>query len=257
MKSENSRLLAGVSIMASTAFALAAFSLVWLSPREASTAKAQSENVKPSQITVRGSGSISVKPDTLVMTVGASIQDATVKAAQTQVTAVIDAIEAKLKAADVEEKDYKTIQYNVEPVMDYGSSPEKGGAGTPKLVGFRIVNMLEVTLRDTSKAPELLDQLTSAGVNTIYNISYTFADADSLSKQAYDKAVKDAEERATRLAGLSNMTLGRIISVTEPSANQPGIIYGEMGKGAGGGGVFPGQQNIQIDVIVSYEATAK
>ena len=28
-------------------------------------------------------------------------------------------------------------------------------------------------------------------------------------------------------------------------------------EGAAGGGVFPGQQNIQIDVIVSYEATPK
>ena len=258
MKSGNNRLLAGVSIMASTALVLAAFSLVWLSPREAATAKAQADTPKPSQITVRGSGSISVKPDTLVMTVGASIQDTTVKAAQTQVTAIIDAIEAKLKAAGVAEKDYKTVQYGVEPVMDYGSSPEKGGAGTPKLIGFRVINMLEVTLRDITKATDLLDQLTTSGVNTIYNISYTLADADSLSKQAYDKAVKDAEERATRLAGLSNMNLGRIISVTEPSANQPGILYGEMGKGAAaGGGVFPGQQNLQIDVIVSYEATAK
>ena len=256
MKSDNSRLLAGISIMASTALVLAAFSVVWLSPRDASTAKAQ-DGAKPSQITVRGTGSISVKPDTLVMTVGASIQDNTVKAAQAQVTTVMDAIVAKLKAAGVAEKDYKTVQYNVEPVMDYGSNPEKGGAGAPKLVGFRVVNMLEVTLRDTSKAPDLLDELTSAGVNTIYNISYTFADADALSRQAYDQAVRDAGERAARLAGLSNMNLGRIISVTEPSANQPGILYGDMGKGAAGGGVFPGQQNIQIDVIVSYEATAK
>ena len=256
MKSGNSRLLAGISIMASVALVLAAFSVVWLSPREASPAQAQ-DNVKPSQITVRGTGSISVKPDTLIMTVGVSIQESTVKAAQAKVTSSIDDIVAKIKAAGVAEKDYKTVQYNVEPVMDYGNSPERGGAGTPKLVGFRVVNMLEVTLRDTTKAPELLDELTSAGVNTIYNISYTFADADALSKQAYDQAVRDASERATRLAGLSNMTLGRIISVTEPSANQPGIIYGDMGKGAAGGGVFPGQQNIQIDVIVSYEATAK
>ena len=256
MKSENSRLLAGISIMASTALVLAAFSVVWLSPREASTAKAQADSAKPSQITVRGTGSISIKPDTLIMTVGVSIQDSTVKAAQAKVTSAIDAIEAKIKASGVAQKDYKTVQYNVEPVMDYGS-PEKGGAGAPKLIGFRVVNMLEVTLRDTARAPELLDELTSAGVNTIYNISYTFADADSLSKQAYDLAVRDAAERATRLAGLSNMTLGGIISVTEASANQPGILYGDMGKGAGGGGVFPGQQNIQIDVIVSYEATAK
>ncbi len=257
MKTGNSKLLAGVSVMASTALVLAAFSVVWLSPREASSVKAQADSIKPSQITVRGTGSISVKPDTLLMTVGVSIQDSTVKAAQAKVTAAINDIEAKIKAAAVADKDYKTVQYNVEPVMDYGSNPEKGGAVAPKLIGFRVVNMLEVTLRDTARAPELLDELTSAGVNTIYNISYTFADANALSKQAYDQAVKDAAERATRLAGLSNMNLGRIISVTEPSANQPGILYGEMGKGAAGGGVIPGQQNIQIDVIVSYEATAK
>src|SRR5687767_10156399 len=134
MKADNNRLLAGISIVASTALVLAAFSVVWLSPREASTAQAQADSNKPSQITVRGTGSVSVKPDTIVMNVGVSIQESTVKAAQDKVSAAIDAIEARLKAAGIAENDYRTSQYNVEPVVDYNNT-EKGAPGTPRLIG--------------------------------------------------------------------------------------------------------------------------
>ena len=258
MKSTNNRLVAGASIVVSSALLLAAFAVVWLTPREAGQVKAQNSDTpaKTSHITVRGSGSISVRPDTIVMNVGVSSNESTVKAAQDKVSEGIDAMVARLKSAGVAEADYRTSQYMVEPLIDYSGTDK--GQGTQKLTGFRVVNMIEITVRDTAKAPELLDQLVSAGANTVYNVNYTFADADGLAKQAYEKAVQDAEERATRLAGLSNMTLGRIISVTEPSANQPGIIYGDAAMGKGGAGaILPGQQNLQIDVIVSYEATAK
>jgi uncharacterized protein len=252
MKRESSRALAFVSVAASVALIMAAFTAVWLTPREAAPAAAQNtgDATKPSQITVRGSGSISAKPSNLVMTVGANVQETTVKAAQDKVAAIITAMQERLQAAGVSENDYRTSQYSVETVMDFA-----GKEGAPgRVTGFRVINMLEITFRDPSKAPAVLDALVSAGANTIYSGGYTFADYAGLQKQAYDKALKDAQDRAGRLASLSGLALGKIVSVSE-SGTTP-LVGGAYEKGGlgGGGPIFPGTGNVSIDLVVTYEA---
>lgn len=253
MKSNGNRVIAALSIAVSVALVLSALAFAFVATRDAAPAAAQANS--GSQITVVGTGRINAKPDTLKLTVGVSIQESTVKAAQAKVDEVIAAMVARIKAAGVAENDYRTAQYGVEPVMEYPG--EKGGAGAPKLLGYRVTNMLEITLRDTERAADLLDQLTTAGANTIYGISYSFADPDALARQAYEGAIKDAEAKATRLAGLANVTLGKVVKVTEAAANVPGPVYqGDRGA-AGGAGPYPGQQTVQVDLVVTYEAAAK
>jgi uncharacterized protein len=264
----NSKFLALGSVVLSTALLLAAFAVIWLMPREAApagaqdnqatstpTAAAQTDAEKPGTITVRGTGSANAKPDTLIVNVGANIQAATVKEAQDQVNTIMDAIIAQLKAAGVDEKDYRTVQYSVEPVLDYGD-----GKNQPKLNGFRVVSMIEVSLHDLAKAPEILDALTTAGANSIYNSGFAIADPAGLYQQAYEKAVADAEMRAQRLADMSGQKLGKLVSISEGSAYVPGPVYekGGAGMGAGGGvAIYPGQQAVSADVVLTYEATEK
>jgi uncharacterized protein YggE len=112
MKRDSSRVLAFVSIAASVALILTAFTALWLAPRAASPASAQNETDKPSQITVRGSGSVTAKPDSLVMNVGVNIQDTTIKAAQDKVAAIVTRMTERLKAAGLEDKDFRTSQYS-------------------------------------------------------------------------------------------------------------------------------------------------
>jgi uncharacterized protein YggE len=247
---------------------MSVFAVIWLLPREAAPAGAQGNQAtatptaevkadaqKPGTISVRGSGSVNAKPDTLIVNVGANIQADTVKAAQAQVNTIMDAITAQLKAAGVDEKDYRTVQYSVEPVLDYAD-----GKTQPKLNGFRVVSMIEVSLHDLAKAPDVLDALTTAGANSIYNSGFAIADPSALYQQAYNKAVDDAEMRAQRLADLSGQKLGKIVSISEASANVPGPVYdkGGLGMGAGGGvAIYPGQQAVSADVIVTYEALEK
>jgi uncharacterized protein YggE len=250
------RFLTIVGAAVVVALVAVALAVAWVAPRNAGTASAQTNTdaTHPSQITVRGSGTVDAKPDTLKMDVGVTLQSDTAKDAQQKVSGVMDKIVAALKAAGIDEKDYRTSQYSVDPVMDYGGA--KGGTEPPKLTGFQVTNMLQVTLHQPERAADLLDSLVSAGANNIYNLYYTFADEGSLSQQAYNQAVQDAQTKATKLAGLSNMQLGKVLSVTEASANIPGPLYDGMtgGKGAGAG-IVPGQQSVQVDLIVTYEAT--
>lgn len=269
----NNRFLALGSVLLSVALIMAVFAAIWLLPREAAPAGAQSTQAtatptassqaeddekdagKTTTITVRGTGSVNAPPDTLVVNLGANIQAATVKEAQDQVSTIMDAVVAQLKAAGVAEKDYRTIQYSVEPILDYGD-----GKTQPRLTGFRVVNMIEVSLHDLAKVPGILDAVTTAGANSIYNSGFAIADPADLYTQAYNKAVADAEVRAQRLADMSGQKLGKIVSISEGSATVPGPVYDKGGAGMGAGGgvaIFPGQQAVSADVIVTYEATTK
>jgi uncharacterized protein YggE len=259
MKSTSNRTLVIVSAALSVLLILGAFTLSWLLPRDPAPASAQSNGDqsanKPSQITVVGTGSIAVTPDIVKITVGVSQQEATVKDAQAKVDSTMAAITAKLKEAGIAEKDYRTAQYSVEPVMNF-DNPTKGQPnGT--LAGFRVVNMLEITLHDASQAASLLDSLVSAGANTIYGVNFSLSNPEALQQQVYDHAIQDAKSRAEKLAALSNLTLGKIVSVSESGAGVPIPMY-DKGLGMGGGGaVAPGQQTVQTALVVVYEASAK
>jgi uncharacterized protein YggE len=261
MKATNSKTLAVVSLALSALLVLGAFTAAWLLPRDASPAAAQSNGNgdpavnKPPQITVVGIGSVSVQPDVLKITLGVSEQEATVKEAQAKVDSGMAAITARLKEAGIADKDYRTVQYSIDPVMDF-NNPTKGQPnGT--LSGFRVVNMIEITLHDTSQAASLLDTLMSAGANTVYGVSFSVSDTNALQQQAYDQAIQDAHNRAAKLAALSNMTLGKVVSISESGSGMP-IPLDAKGMGMGGGAaIAPGQQTIQTSLVVTYEATAK
>ena len=249
---DNNRLWAFAGVALSTLVVLGALLVVWLMPRDPSPASAQNtqDAARPSTITVVGTGSVAVKPDVLRMTVGVSSQEDTVLDAQANVDSALAAIYVKLQEAGIAETDYKTAQYTVEPVMNYNDPKNSQGV----LTGFRVVHMIEITFRDIDGAPAIVDGLVKAGANTIYGTSFGFNDAESMGERAHEEAVKDAQKRAERLAALSNMTLGKIVSVSEQSNGTFPVYNKDMGLG-GGGGFAPGTQSIQTSLVVTYEAT--
>jgi uncharacterized protein YggE len=201
---------------------------------------------------VVGSGSITVKPDILKITIGVSAQEETVAAAQDRVDRVTTDMILKLQELGIDAKDYATSQYNVEPAMDYNNP--KGPQGT--VIGFRVTSMYEITFRDPGRAPAVIDTLTGVGANTIYGTYFTVSNVSEVSKQAYEGAMKDAQERAEKIAALSDLTLGKIVSVSEVSNTPYPMPLRSEGMG-GVGGLVAVQQTITTSLIVTYEAASK
>src|SRR4029453_11100939 len=109
MNSATNRLLAFAGIVLAAGLVFAAATFAFALPRNASPASAQEDTqVAKSTITVRGTGTISAKPDTLKINAGVTVQEATVKAAQDGATQVANAMIEKIKAAGIDEKDYRT-----------------------------------------------------------------------------------------------------------------------------------------------------
>lgn len=91
---------------------------------------------------------------------------------------------------------------------------------------YRASNTLIVTIRDLGRIGQVLGAATSAGADQMYGIEFKIEDPSPLQAKAREKAVADAKERATRLASLTGVQLGRVLSIVENPSSHPQPRYG-------------------------------
>jgi hypothetical protein len=204
-------------------------------------------------VSVNGTGVISAKPDMVELHIGVQVQKDSLDAAQTEAADKMNATMDQLKSAGVAEKDISTAQYNVEPVMNYRDNQP------PVVTGYRVTNMLNVKLRDTTKAGKIVDDLVKSGANSVYGLQFGFSDPTALIRQAREQAMTDAKSKADQLAKAGGVTLGAAIAITEGGTNTPPVVMeampaADMSGRAGGAPppINPGQQEIRVDVQVVY-----
>jgi uncharacterized protein YggE len=210
----------------------------------------------PRTITVVGMGKVSLVPDIARVNVGAEVRADTVSEAKAKVDRQIAAIMTALGALGVESKDIQTNHYSIhferEPPL---VTPE--AAEGPSQDGYRVSNMLQVTVRDVERAGAVLDAVVEAGSNQVYGIQFTVSDEAEWEGQARETAMADARARAGELAGLAGLELGEVLSVSEVIGGMwtgPRQIMWESGMGSGGG-LTPGELEMgtQVQVVFAVE----
>ena len=105
----------------------------------------------------------------------------------------------------------------------------------------------------------LLASVTEAGANTVSSVDFTVEDPEALVEQARQQALKDAQDKAERMAEALGTTLERPILVMEVGGGYPTIA--DRGVGGGGGAavevaapsVSPGAFSVSVSVQVVYE----
>lgn len=223
----------------------------------------------PRQLAVAGEGKTTVKPDIAVFTAGVVTQAAKVKDAQAENTRKSNAIIDFLKKNGVEEKDIKTVQYNVYPQYSYMPVPPCLPPGPcsiseirpPKISFYQVNQTIEVKVRDLGKVDNLLSGVVSAGANEVGSIAFKVDDPEMARTAARKKAIDNATVKAQALAADLGVRLKRIVSFNEEGSGYP--IYPmamEYSKSVGLGGgaapapqVQPGEQEITANVTIVYE----
>ena len=85
----------------------------------------------------------------------------------------------------IEKKQISTGAFSIDPLYDFID-------GRQTFRGYRVSNILTVTIKDIARAGEVIDKATFAGANRIDNISFTLSDQ----AYYYDQALKLAIEKA-------------------------------------------------------------
>lgn len=179
--------------------------------------------------TVEGTGKVTAVPDIARINFSVTETATTVGVAQDAATKKMNAAIAYLKEAKIDEKDIKTTSYNVNPKYDY-TPCYSGACPAPKIVGYDVSQSVEVKVRDTAKAGEVLQGLGSRNVQNISGPSFGIDDPEKLQSDARGKAVADARAKAEILAEQLGVRIGKVVSFYESGGP---IMYANDMRGMG------------------------
>ncbi len=169
-------------------------------------------------IWVSGQGTLSLPPDLARLDFGVEVSAPTVSEANSQASTAMDAVVEVLKERGVKDEDIQTSRYSVYPRYNYVEEEKDGiRSGKEVLTGYRVNNRATVKLRDLESIGEVIDEVVEAGgdVVRISNISFTLEDPKPKMAELREMAVADAKAKATHLAELSDVTVGRLIYISE------------------------------------------
>ncbi len=225
----------------------------------------RSDNPYMNTITVEGTGKAASIPNLAVVSFSVTERGTTVAEAQTKATGKTDAALAAVEGMGIEEKDVKTTAYNVYPQYEniqpcYGMvCPEI--ARNPRIIGYEVSQTVEVKVRDTAKAGDVLQALGTLNVQNISGPNFTVDEDDAIRNAAREEAIEQAKAKAKVLADELGVRLGKVISFYE---NNQYPYYEEGFNGAKGGMAMDamaqsaprlpaGEQETEISVSITYE----
>jgi len=224
-----------------------------LSPEPRTTTTGGVVSNQNTGIWVTGEGKVYIVPDVAILNVGVEAQADTVARAQSDATDVMNAVRGELDARGIAEKDIQTLYFSIYPVRDY--NPLKEGE---ELKGYRVTNMLSVKVRNVEDTGAIIDAVAKAGGDFIRidNISFTVDDPVPYQKEAREKALADAREKARQIADEAGLRLGDPTYINETSSYYPypvAMAYEATIPMMGGGtSISPGEATVNVYVQVAY-----
>jgi uncharacterized protein YggE len=192
-------------------------------------------------------------------------QAQTVAAAQTAATKQTNDALAALKAEGIADADVKTLGYNVNP--QYASNGTQNcppGIMCPMVVtnsntitGYQVSQTVQVKVRDTSKAGDVLQKLGTLNVQNISGPQFMVDDDTAVTDAARANAIADARTKAETLAKELHVRLGNVVSYNENGGYNPSPVYSALSKGAATDAAAPslptGTNETDVTVSVTYE----
>src|SRR5918995_5280261 len=144
-------------------------------------------------ITVPGTGRVTVEPDVASVRLGVNIQRESAGQAREDAANTMNAIIEAITGQGVERRDVRTAMVTLGPVTDYSE-------GGPRIVGYQLLNSVEVTLRNLDVAGALIDATLGAGASTLDSLEFRLEDPSAAEETARTLAIENAHSRATTLA---------------------------------------------------------
>lgn len=162
-----------------------------------------------STVTVQGSATQRVKPDTVAFTVGVETQAADVRSAFDANAERVAAMIAALKDKGVAAEEIQTSNLDVGTVHSDEGRP----------IGYRVVNLVTVRRSDPASAAELLQVALDAGANQVGSLQFLVADSSATQRRGLELAFQDARAKAEALASFAGRSLGDVVCLAEEAGH--------------------------------------
>jgi uncharacterized protein YggE len=168
--------------------------------------------VKPNEVLlqVAATGRAEARPDEARLTIGVSTSAPTAAAASAGNNAAMARVTAALARLGVIADDIQTRSVTLGRV-DYG--PGRGG--------YRAENLVEVRIRDVSKAGPAISAATEAGGNVVSGPDLRSSDPERARNAAYAAAYAAARARADAYAKAADLRVARVLAIRDGSGQPP------------------------------------
>lgn len=209
--------------------------------------------VLPEGVTVTGVGRVMGVPDTLRASVGVSVVRGDVSTALDEANAKMEQVIAAVRERGIAEEDIQTREFTVQPEYDYPPN------AAPRIRGYAVRNLLEITIRNLESAGELLGEVTRVGGDDarVENVYFALEDNQGQLQQARQAAFEDARQKAEQYAQLAGRELGDLVSLNEmtaalPQAQRFDEFAGRAAAEDAAVPIAPGQQEVAVNVQATW-----
>jgi uncharacterized protein YggE len=216
------------------------------------------------QVHVAGMAKVSVAPDVADLWIGVNTARPTAIETVAANTLSMNNLVDALKKRGVAPKDIQTSRVSITPQYSQPTESKPGvppETTIPKVVGYEVINAVQVTTKDLNKIGELLDAALNAGSNQLQGLYFRIDDREAVKADLRGKAFDDAKKKAELYARQSGMVLGPVVQIAEsdsawmssPSAAADFGAAMAPAPAAPTMPVSPGEQEVSLSVTVSYE----
>lgn len=159
-------------------------------------------------ISVTGKGEMDVKPDlsSVTLTIRENGKDA--KEGEDKLKEKIDKLLASIIFL-VEDKDIKTDSYSSYPKFSYPINQPA------KIDSYEVSQTITVKVRNIENVGKVLETISAAGINEVSGPNYEIDDIENYKDDTRALAIKNANEKAEKLAKQLGVKIIRIVSFSE------------------------------------------
>jgi uncharacterized protein YggE len=158
-------------------------------------------------VQVSGTAVVNVPPDRALIQLGVQSNGMTPSEVENANAVAIQRVIKSLGRLGIPSKDMVTDRYIIEPVYEsYDSLYIKG---------YRIYNIVAVTLREIDKISEVVVTALEAGANQVVNVELYTSELRKYRDQAREMAMEAASEKAQDLAGAAGAETGCVLNINE------------------------------------------
>lgn len=161
-------------------------------------------------------------PDIAILTVGVVSEGLTAQVVKDQSSNQMNQVISFIKQAGIIDKDIKTSQFYLSPKYNYNNQQQT-------VVGYQANQTITIKVRDIERSSQQLNMIVDGavmhGANQIQGIDFSFADNESLVKNARKQAIDKAIANAQQIAKDAGLKLGRIVNVITATSGNPEPMF--------------------------------
>ena len=201
-------------------------------------------------LTLAATGRIETIPDKVDISTGVRSEAKTAREALDRNSEAMVKMVAGLKSAGIEPKDIQTTNFSIQPVYDRSKDNRD-----PFIVGYRVVNAVHISLRDTKRLGDILDKMVTLGANQIGSIRFGVSEPEATKDAARKQAMETAIANAELYAEAANVELGPVLTIAEEeSVYQPRALRSAARmESAKAVPIDAGTASVEIRVRVTWE----